>query len=162
MVKFKEKRAESCHAQMSTFFGTLINKMQPSVDKMFVTPQRQAWKGLLPKSPGCQEKKFHFCEFPLVSRKRTTAEEQLADSSLGTGFHQGRWSNQKMVLTNPHLLQIVIRSGYKMCLAQNESVLRTKEKCSWSFSSIFLVVTFLDINYPFFHHTMWPLFLRES
>ena len=90
VVKFKEKRAESCHAQMSTFFGTLINKMQPSVDKMFVTPQRQAWKGLLPKSPGCQEKKFHFCEFPLVSRKRTTAEEQLADSSLGTSFHQGR------------------------------------------------------------------------
>jgi len=49
MVKFMEKRAESCHAQMSTFFGTLINKMQPSVDKMFVTPQRSK-QGL--KSPG--------------------------------------------------------------------------------------------------------------
>ena len=34
------KRAESCHAQMSTFLATLINKMQPSVDKMFATPQK--------------------------------------------------------------------------------------------------------------------------
>ena len=52
MVKFKEKRAESCHAQMSTFFGTLINKMQPSVDKMFVTPQRASKHGRQKVHPG--------------------------------------------------------------------------------------------------------------
>lgn len=116
MVKFKEKRAESCHAQMSTFFGTLINKMQPSVDKMFVTPQR-ASMARAPKSPSrmmSEEKKsFIFVNFPLLSKSfsRKTAEEQWADSSLGTGFRQGRWSNQKMVLTNPHSLQkLVFRS----------------------------------------------------
>ena len=73
MVKFKEKRAESCHAQMSTFFGTLINKMQPSVDKMFVTPQR-ASMARAPKSPSRmmsarREKKFHFCEFSFTKQK---------------------------------------------------------------------------------------------
>ena len=81
MVKFKEKRAESCHAQMSTFFGTLINKMQPSVDKMFVTPQR-ASMARAPKSPSrmmSEEKKsFIFVNFPLLSKSfnRKTAEEQ--------------------------------------------------------------------------------------
>ena len=112
MVKFKEKRAESCHAQMSTFFGTLINKMQPSVDKMFVTPQRASKHGRQKVHPGwCQkEKSFIFVNFPLLSKSfsRKTAEEQWADSSLGTGFRQGRWSNQKMVLTNPHSLQKLV------------------------------------------------------
>ena len=105
MVKFKEKRAESCHAQMSTFFGTLINKMQPSVDKMFVTPQRQAKKSRM-----SEEKSFIFLNFPLVSRKRLLRPpcRRTVTVPLGMAFTKDLEVNQKMVLANPHFLQSLV------------------------------------------------------